>query len=330
MNDPTGAHLEDRQGRKIEYLRLSVTNRCNLTCSYCMPVQGVPTPRTELLTTDELLRLCAILVPRGIKKIRLTGGEPLMREDLTVILKGIRKVAPSAGLSMTTNGTLLKGKLEELKEAGLKRLNISLDTLRPEKFEKISGEPLLQTVFESIEEILAKKMFQLKVNVLLMGGTNDDEIEDFIEFVREKPVELRFIEMMPFAQLGGRTFVPSRRILEILMRRYGIRNGRRGRNRTALTYSLEGFAGKVGLISPLTRPFCKDCNRLRITASGNILSCLLGGSIHNVRTPMRNGSSDEEILAIIREGVSEKPIMPGRDLLRHHGPLRRCMTAIGG
>ncbi len=331
MRGTSGPSLSDHAGRTVNYLRISVTDRCNLRCTYCMP-PAAPSARKDkrLLRYEEMIRLIEIVLPLGISKIRITGGEPLARKDLPLFIEMIKKSAPLAELCMTTNGILVTRYLEELMNAGIDRFNVSLDTLKADRFREITGHDLLDQVLEGINGIIAKEIFPLKLNVLLIPGVNSDEIETFIEFARTHPVEVRFIEKMPIGNLRDTGFVPVSQVESALWKKYGEVRGRRASGETSLQFDVKGFAGKIGLIAPLSRTFCSDCNRLRITAGGEILNCLLNGTAYDVGTALRNGSRDSEILNVINRALFEKPARYEQEDLFRSGQTRRCMTSIGG
>ncbi|NIO17272.1 MAG: GTP 3',8-cyclase MoaA [Deltaproteobacteria bacterium] len=327
----SSGYLSDCSDRRIGYLRVSVTDRCNLRCSYCMPPSGIVLKRKEeVLSFEELTRLIDILLPMGISKIRITGGEPLLRRGIGGFIAGVKKRAPALELCMTTNGVLLADHVETLKRAGLDRVNVSLDTLRPEKFKALTGSDHLERVLEGIETLIACEMFPVKVNVLLLPGFNEDETEDFLEFARRMPVELRFIEKMPIGEHNGNGFLSVSSIEKILKIRFGAKEGMRKAGETARVHSVRGFKGKIGLISPLSSSFCGDCNRLRITADGKLISCLLGGTEEEVKSALRGGAVDGEIRAIARKVLSTKPAGHMYHRYSGEGYLKRCMATIGG
>lgn len=331
MRGDSRPSLADHAGRTVNYLRISVTDRCNLRCTYCMPPAAASARKDRrLLRYEEMIRLIEIVLPLGISKIRITGGEPLARKDLPLFIEMIKKSAPFLELCMTTNGILITRYLEDLRNAGIDRFNVSLDTLRADRFREITGHDLLDQVLEGINGIIAKDIFPLKLNVLLIPGVNSDEIESFIEFARTHPVEVRFIEKMPIGHLRDTGFVPVSQVEAALWKNYGEVRGRRAKGETSLQFDVEGFAGKIGLIAPLSRTFCSDCNRLRITAGGEILNCLLNGTAYDVGTALKNGRKDSEILDIINRALSEKPARYEQGNLCRSGQTKRCMTSIGG
>lgn len=302
--------LIDGFGRKINYLRISVTDRCNLRCSYCMPEAGIVQKSPgEILTFEEIVTIARLAAGLGINKIKITGGEPLLRRNLPRLFSLLSSVPGLQDMSLTTNGTLLARYAKELKESGLKKINISIDTLRQDKFERITRLGCLGQVLKGIDA--AKNHgFLVKLNVVVLRGTNDDEILDFAGFAREKNVILRFIELMPMAH-GFKTnrelFVPCDEIkenLELL--------GVLSPINTDLTsgparyYKLAGTSLVVGFISPISRKFCFDCNRLRLTADGLLMPCLSSKSALDVKNPLRRDKK-EEILALLKKAACLKP-----------------------
>lgn len=323
--------LCDSSGRRISYLRLSITDRCNLRCSYCMPKEGVGrNEREDLLSFEEFTFLIKALVPRGISKIRITGGEPLVRKGIVEFLSRVKTVAPSVLLCMTSNGVLLSKYLKELRKAGLDRVNVSLDTLHREKFRTLTGFDHLSDVLTGIDMLIEAGMFPVKLNVLLIPGFNEEEIDDFIELARTRPVELRFIEKMPIGHNADGSYRSLRGVADYLETKFGRMWSERGNGETARLFTISGFAGKIGLVSPLSEPFCSDCNRLRITAHGTIINCLLGGFEYDLKTALRDGDPELDVSSILLRALSEKP--PGYDYRRlfKGRPLKKCMVNIGG
>ncbi|RMG59330.1 MAG: GTP 3',8-cyclase MoaA, partial [Deltaproteobacteria bacterium] len=291
--------LTDRYGRKITYLRLSVTDRCNLRCTYCMPEEGIEKlPRAEVLSYDEMRRLVKILAREGLEKLRITGGEPLVRGGLADFIGRVRKENPGLEICLTTNGVLLLDHLDELVRAGVNRFNVSLDTLREETFRRLTRGEGLSRVLAGIDELIRRKLHPVKVNSLLIPGVNDDELGDLVEFARGKEVVLRFIEQMPLTNGKARP-ITSRDVEEFIRSRYRIVREHRAPGETARTFEISGFKGQVGVISPLTGSFCSDCNRIRVTADGSILTCLLHGGQFNLKKVLRSGGDDSEVLAFI-------------------------------
>ncbi len=303
--------LTDRFGRRHTYLRLSLTERCNLRCRYCMPAAGVPlTPRDHLLTTPEIVRLARLFVAAGVEKIRLTGGEPLVRKDAEAIAEALGALPGLRTLALTTNGLLLARKLERLHRAGLTHLNLSLDTLRPERFAHLARRPGLDRVLAALDLALdyGYRDERLKLNVVVLRGVNDDELEDFVALTETLPLEVRFIELMPF---GGNawasdTLVPYREMLERVGARFALARLGDGPHETARTFRVPGHAGRVGFIASMSAPFCEGCNRLRLTADGALKVCLFGRAEVSLRDRLRAGASDDDLRATVRAAVQRK------------------------
>jgi molybdenum cofactor biosynthesis protein A len=317
--------LTDGFGRVHDYLRVSVVEQCNLRCRYCMPEEPEWTPRDQLCTTDELLSLIRTFLDLGVRKIRLTGGEPLVRKDISRILKEL--TGCGAELSMTTNGTLTDRYISELKSAGVYKLNVSLDTLRPERFEQMTRRTGFHKVFENIH-LLIDEGFSVKVNAVIMRGSNDDELTDFIEWTRVLPVTVRFIEFMPF---GGNKWrddimVSKAEMMERVHRNHQPVPCVSGPNDTTSYYRIEGFRGRFGIISSMTEHFCGSCNRIRLLANGSIKNCLFSEEETSLLGPLRNG---EDIEQVIRQTIAAKHANHGgRFSIAERS--NRSMVTIGG
>jgi cyclic pyranopterin phosphate synthase len=323
--------LADRSGRSHSYLRVSVTDRCNLRCRYCTPQDFVWKERDEILSYEEICRVARLLVAMGIRKIRLTGGEPTVRKGIEGLVARLAALPGLKTLGMTTNGTLLKGKARALKTAGLTALNVSLDTLKKERFRDIAGEDRFDQVMAGIEAALAAGFAPLKLNVVVMGGVNDDELCDFVEFARANLLHLRFIEYMPFRGNGWDRagFVPHSAMVRKLAERYSLTPCPSRSSSSAKEFRVDGRPETIGFITPLSAHFCQTCNRLRLTADGAIRSCLFGPDEASLRGPLREGASDAALADIIRAAVAEKPAWhpPVRELA---GLKSRSMIEIGG
>lgn len=299
----------DGIGRTIDYLRISVTDKCNLRCRYCMPEEGVCLiPHEELLTLEEVFRVVRIMEHLGIQKVRLTGGEPLVRKNLVKLVRDISSLEGIQEISMTTNGVLLKEKVAEMKEAGLTSVNISLDTLNPEKFQKITGFPYHDKVLESIKAAREQNM-RVKINCVPCREWNEEDIESLAALAMWEDVDVRFIELMP---LGcGRQFhgISSDEILGRLEAAYGkaVASHEKRGNGPANYYDFEGFCGKIGFISPMSHSFCGECNRIRLTADGRLKLCLHYDRGIELKPLLRGGMTDDEILERIRAAIMEKP-----------------------
>lgn len=327
--------MVDNNNRKINYLRLSITDRCNLRCVYCMPEEGINFMAHEnILRYEEILRLVRLSILRGIRKVRLTGGEPLVRKGFTDFLKRLSKIDGLDEITLTTNGVLLKQYAAEIKECGVHRVNISLDSLKPEKFKRITGRDFFEQVWQGIQEAEQLGFNPIKINVVAIRGINDDEIEDFGSLTLEKPYHIRFIEHMPVGDnnnWNSEKFMP---ILEIYERLQNVgplvpiqrRNQLDG---PAQRYKIKDAKGEIGLIGALSNHFCAVCNRLRLTADGHLRSCLFSENEIDVMPELRGGESDEAILALIERAIREKP--EKHNLKRQgHRSCTRQMSSIGG
>ncbi len=302
--------LTDTFGRRHTYLRISLTERCNLRCRYCMPAEGVDLkPREEILTFEEIVRLARLFVAAGVDKIRLTGGEPLLRRDIEALVEQLGDLPGLRTLALTTNGLLLSKKLPRLQAAGVNLLNVSLDTLRPDRFDAITRRAGFDVVRRAIEDALGYGYDPLKVNCVVMRGFNDDELADFVALTRDRPLEIRFIEYMPFGGNGWDDvrFLPYAEMIERISARFpALERLPDGPHDTAKTYRVPGFRGRVGFITSMSDHFCAGCNRLRITADGNLKVCLFGQAEVSLRDAMRGGASDAELGDVIRAAVMRK------------------------
>jgi cyclic pyranopterin phosphate synthase len=317
----TPNRLIDRHGRKHSYLRLSVTDRCNLRCTYCMPPQGIDwTPRAEILTEGEIVRLAGIFVGMGIDKIRLTGGEPLARRDIGQIVERLGALPGLKTLAMTTNGISLAERVHGLSAAGLNSLTISLDTLRRERFREIAKRDKFVAVMDGIEASLAAGFAPLKINVVVMRGVNDDEILDFVAWAEDRPINVRFIEYMPFPDnhwsKGG--LMPYAEMRTLISQRYQLIPLVASTHAVGKDFRLAGRIGTVSFVTSMTESFCGGCNRLRVTADGNIKSCLFHPAEQSLRDAMRDGGLDWDIEKLILSAVEGKQAA--------HPPMEELMT----
>lgn len=314
--------MTDGCGRTIDYLRLSVTDRCNYRCRYCMPEEGVcKREHREMLTLEELAEVAAACVGCGVRKIRLTGGEPLVRRGIVDLCRQLRVIPDLRELCLTTNGSLLPDLAAPLRAAGVDRLNISLDTLRPERFAQMTRLGQLSDVLEGIRAAEDAGFRDLKFDTVLIGGFNDDEIADFAALTRDHPWEMRFIELMPMGPCAGwdrSCFLSADTVLERLPELEQIESCG-----VARRYRLPGAKGTIGLISPVSHDFCADCRRIRVTADGKLKGCL-----HSAEELPLRGLHGGALEAAIRRGIEQKPA-------RHHLSERksdtpRNMNQIGG
>ena len=328
--------LADAYGRRIDYLRISITDHCNLRCAYCTPDDnGCGFDHHRILSYEEIIRSVEAAVSLGVTKIRLTGGEPLVRKGVAQLCGLLKAIEGLESLTLTTNGVRLAEKAGVLKKAGVSRVNVSLDSLRPERFEAITGRDMLHRVLAGIRQAESAGLFPIKLNMVVMRGINDDEIEELARWTIEKPYHVRFIELMPTSGWSetdhGRFFLPA----EAVLRRLGKMGATRLINEedtfgSARLYRLPGAAGKIGIIAPVTRHFCEACNRMRLTADGLIKSCLFGRNEFDLKTVLKSGGSLEKIASVFIQAAREKPRrhqIAGDKRTKARG---RVMRAIGG
>ena len=328
--------LVDNYGRVATDLRVSLTDRCNLRCAYCMPEEGLAwLPKPELLTDDEVVHLVSVAVTRlGVDEIRFTGGEPLLRRGLVGIVARTASLAPRPQISLTTNGIGLARQAEALHEAGLDRVNVSLDTIRPETFRQLARRDRLQDVLNGLAAAQAAGLAPVKVNAVLMRGVNDDEAVELLEFCLDHGYELRFIEQMPLdAQHGWSrdTMVTADEILAMLGERFGLEpmDATTRGSAPAESFSVRGGPATVGIIASVTRPFCGDCDRVRLTADGQVRDCLFARTESDLRTALRDGADDEELADRWRRAMRGK--LPGHGIADPSFlQPARPMSAIGG
>ena len=329
-------NLVDPHGRTIDYLRISITDRCNLDCLYCAPLGGRKRrSHAEILSYEEILRITNAAVHSGISKIRITGGEPLQRKGMVRLCRMLADIDGIESLAMTSNGILLKEFAAPLFEAGVRRVNISLDTLKPERFRNITGKDLLSQVFEGIEAAEKVGMNPIKINTVVMRGINDDEIEDLARLTLEKPYHVRFIELMPtqgYTKEKHRAlFVP---ISEMIHRINMIENlqliDKDSSFGPAMLYSFPGAPGKVGFIAPMSRHFCKTCNRLRLTADGKLRTCLFSEKEIDIKGFLRKGASMQALSDLIKHAARSKPQQHHLNDMAPKIPSNLTMRAIGG
>lgn len=312
----------DGCGRTIDYLRLSVTDLCNYRCRYCMPEEGVPKRHhEEMLTLEELAEIASACVQLGVKKIRLTGGEPLVRRGIVELCRSLRAIPGLQELCMTTNGSLLETLAVPLRQAGVDRLNISLDTLRPDRFAAMTRRGTLSDVLSGIAAAEKAGFQNLKFDTVLIGGFNDDEIEDLVDLTRTHPWEMRFIELMPMGPCAGwdkHCFLSGEEVLKRVSTLREIPS-----QGVARRYRLPGAAGTVGLISPVSHDFCADCRRVRVTADGRLKGCL-----HSAEELPLRGLHGQALLDAIVRGIAQKP--PRHHLASGGSKTPRTMNEIGG
>lgn len=328
------APLSDTFNRPITYLRISVTDRCNLRCVYCMPEAGLPwIPKGEILSYEEIARIVRAAAKIGVRSIRLTGGEPLIRRDLERLVALIAAIPGIEDIALSTNGLLLAERVEALRDAGLRRVNVSLDTLDPARFTAIARRPGLEAVLAGIDATFAAGLGPIKLNCVVMRGQNDDELPAFAELTRERALAVRFIEVMPVEENVGAhagNYVSATEILDRIRAIGDLRPvaGPRG-NGPARYYAFDGAAGSVGVISPLSHDYCDTCNRVRLSADGRLKLCLFGDHHIDFRTPLREGAGDDDLIGLFRGAMYVKPE-------RHHldvgqtASAMRALSEIGG
>jgi cyclic pyranopterin phosphate synthase len=326
--------LIDGHGRAIGDVRISVTDRCNFRCQYCMPAEGLPwLDRSALLTYEEIERLVSLLAAMGVHDVRLTGGEPLVRKQLWRLVEALSRIEDVHDLSLTTNGYLLERQVDDLVSAGLRRVNVSLDSLAPDRFFQLTRRDSLHQVLAGLEAAQRHpELRPIKVNVVALKDFTEDEVLRFAEFARQNPYEVRFIEFMPLDADHAWTrdkVLPNADIVAMIDAVYPLEPVGRERHGTARRYRFADGTGEMGFISPVTQPFCGDCNRIRLTAEGELRTCLFSMTETDLREPLRAGASDAELEQIIRDAVWRKE-------LKHHvndpGFVQpaRTMSRIGG
>jgi cyclic pyranopterin phosphate synthase len=326
--------LADGHGRAIGDVRISVTDRCNFRCQYCMPAEGLPwLQRDALLTYEEITRLVRILSEMGVHDVRLTGGEPLVRKELHKLVGSLSALPGVHDLSLTTNGYLLEAQVADLVAAGLRRVNVSLDSLAGDRFFQLTRRDSLGRVLAGLAAAQAHpELRPIKVNAVALRGFTEDEVLRFARFAREEPYEIRFIEFMPLdadQEWDMAKVLPSAEIKAIIETEYALEPLGRERHGTARRYRFADGRGEIGFISPVTEPFCGDCNRIRFTAEGTLRTCLFSMHETDLRAPLRSGATDAEIEQVVRDAVWRKE-------LKHHvgepGFVQpaRSMSRIGG
>lgn len=324
----------DSYARNIDYLRVSVTNRCNLRCKYCMPEEGVDDlGHTGILTLEEIAHLVRIGAQVGIRKVRLTGGEPLVRKNISRLIAEIADIPQISDIAITTNGMLFADMAEELQAAGLTRVNFSLDSLDADRFRNITRRGNLRDVVRAITKAMELGIKPIKINTVVMKGINDQEILDFVELAKAMPLHVRFIEFMPVGDLPfyqTDRMVPVSEIRERIEQKYELYKGTVvPGNGPAKAYRIRGGMGTVGFISAMSDHFCSECNRIRMTADGKLRGCLFAKEEVNLRLALQNHASDEKLADIFSKAIREKP-------QRHHmdegwgADNKRKMYQIGG
>lgn len=328
--------LFDNHGRPLNYLRLAVTDRCNLRCFYCMPEEGIRyLPKKDLLTFEEIERLVTLLAGMGISKIRLTGGEPFVRTDLMQLIRRIMKIEGIRDLHLTTNGILTGPHIPEMKQLGIASVNLSLDTMDRERFKAITRRDEFENTWNTFQALLQHKI-PVKINAVVMEGKNTEDILPMVALTRDNPVAVRFIEEMPFNGEGShypKLTWTHKKILEHIRERYPeIKKVRDPENSTASHYQVPGFQGNIGVIAAYSRTFCGTCNRIRVTAQGDLKTCLYDDGVLNLKALMRSGAGDEEIKKQLLHAFRNraKDGFEAEQHRKNHAPVAESMSTIGG
>ena len=321
----------DSFNRRINYLRVSVTDRCNLRCRYCMEEEGVKLlPKNEILTIEDFIFVINTLIENGIEKVRITGGEPLIKRGIFILLENLNK-EKLKDVSITTNGVLLERYSEKLKEIGIRRLNISLDTLKREKFKIITRRDFFDNVINGIKKAKNVGFDPIKVNIVAIRGFNDDEILNFVKFAIENELHVRFIEFMPFGEFGKEKFISNKEIFENISKFYNlIQIDKRNFDGPAKVFKINNFNAYLGFISPLTEHFCSRCNRIRLLSNGTIKTCLFSENLYSIKEEIKSRDK-ERLISKVKEILKTKPKKHNIDVKRIK--FKKCqqeMNAIGG
>ncbi len=327
--------LFDNHGRPINYLRLAVTDRCNLRCFYCMPEEGIHyLPKKDLLTFEEIERLIKILASLGITKVRLTGGEPFVRKDLMKLIKTIKAIPGINDLHLTTNGVLTAPYINELKSIGIASVNLSLDTLDRDRFFKITRRDEFTNVMDTLHALIDSGI-PIKINTVVMADKNIEDIHPLVNLTKEHPVSVRFIEEMPFNGEGSHYPVLHwnyTKILNYIKEEFSLVKEQDPENSTSYNYKIPGHAGNIGIIAAFSRTFCGTCNRIRMTAQGTLKTCLYDDGILDVRNLLRSGFNDEEIIVELMKAFASRPKdgFEAEQLRKNTNPISESMSTIGG
>ena len=329
------SRLIDHFGRQIEYVRLAVTDRCNLRCQYCMPVHGIEiVPRRELLTFKEMYRLIRVLTELGVKKVRLTGGEPFVRKGFIDFLEMISYNDLLDVINITTNGALISSYISTIEKLEkVTTINLSIDSLKRDKFAKITRRDVFTDVYKTFE-LLEESSLNLKLNVVVQAGFNTDEIIDFVKLTKDKNIAVRFIEEMPFNGKGQREMTEHwtfKKILNEIKTEFKVSEVQSERASTSINYNIEKHIGTVGIIPAFTRTICGNCNRIRITSTGTFKNCLFDDGVFNLRDFIRNGASNEDLKNLFLSLVKKKPANGFvAEENRIQGKVSESMSTIGG
>jgi len=327
--------LTDKFGRQITYLRLAITDRCNLRCQYCMPAHGIDiVDRKDLLTYKEMYRITRVLSELGVNKVRLTGGEPFVRKDFIHFLESLSFNNKLKEINITTNGVLISKHISTLEKIGIHAVNLSLDTLKAEKFNQITRRKVFEETIQTLHKLLASKL-TIKLNVVILPGVNTDEIADFIALTKDKDLAVRFIEEMPFNGIGlretdevwnlNRIFTEAEKSFPNIIPLDDKKSS------TSKNFRIEGYTGTFGIIPAFTRTICSDCNRIRITATGLFKNCLFDDGVFNLRDFIRSGASDNDLKTLFIKTVQQKPINGFvAEANRKNKKVSESMSTIGG
>ncbi len=325
--------MNDPYGRKIDYLRISVTDLCNLRCIYCMPSEGVePVKHKDILTYEEIIKIVRIATSIGIRKVRITGGEPLARKNITYLISSLGTINGIENITLTTNGVLLEKFADEIAKAGLNRVNVSLDSLRPERYKEITRGGSVDVVLRGIEKAEKAGLKPVRINMVPIRGFNNDEIEDFARITLEKSYQVRFIEFMP---IGAREmwspekYIPVNEIKSVVERIGHLTPVKARKEGPARYFRFEGAPGVIGFINAVSHQFCSECNRLRLTADGKLRPCLFSETEIDLKTPLRSGVPDSEIEKLVRLSIKVKPQKHNIDC-RDGSAFLKPMSRIGG
>jgi molybdenum cofactor biosynthesis protein A len=328
--------LYDNHGRPITYLRLAVTDRCNLRCFYCMPAEGINyLPRKDLLTYEEMERLISLMVSMGISKVRITGGEPFVRRDLVSFMKRLAKIEGLQTINLTTNGVLTGRYLADLQEIGVRSVNLSLDTLDRERFKTITRRDELSKVLKTLDG-LQEAGIHTKINAVVMQGKNTQDLIPLTLLGKDRPIDVRFIEEMPFNGEGAHYAKLEwnfKRILEELEAHFPEMEAVENEpHATSRNYQIPGHLGKVGVIPAFSRTFCGTCNRIRLTAKGTLKTCLYDDGVLDIRALLRGGATDAEIEAALRKAFAQRPKngFEAEQRRKNNRPVQESMSTIGG
>ena len=328
--------LVDNHGRKISYMRLAVTDKCNLRCFYCMPEEGLDwLSRTELMSYEEMLRMCQLMVQMGIEKIRITGGEPFVRKDIMQLLSRIADIDGLKDITITTNGVLTAPHISDLKALGVKSINLSLDTLDAGRFFAITRRDEFAAVMNTLDELL-KHDFEVKINAVVMDGKNTQDIAPMVALTKDLPVSVRFIEEMPFNgeshNYTGLKWDYLRILDEIKVHHPTIKKLDDEAYSTSYNYQISGHKGTIGIIAAYSRTFCGTCNRIRVTPQGALKNCLYDDGVLNIKDLMRTGASDEQIKQELLKAFNHRPLdgWEAERLRREQAGIHESMATIGG